>query len=61
MSDYGCWSYLVGKPVRRPSEEIKVKSEIARPWAYAAIALNQKHTVISAAWPGETRFIGGRK
>ena len=59
-SDYGYWGYLAGKPVRRPLEEIKVKSEIARP-DYEPIALNQKYTVIGAAWAGETRFIGRRK
>jgi hypothetical protein len=35
-------------------KEIKVKSEIARPRAYEPIALNQKYTVIGAAWAGET-------
>ena len=53
-SDYGYWSYLDGKPVRRPLGEMKVKSEIVRPSVYETIAPNQIYTVLGAAWAGET-------
>jgi DMSO/TMAO reductase YedYZ molybdopterin-dependent catalytic subunit len=53
-SDYGYWSYLDGKPVRRPLGEMKVKSEIVRPSVYETIAPNQIYTVLGAAWAGDT-------
>ncbi len=53
-SDYGYWSYVDGKPVRRALGEMKVKSEIARPRVYETIAPNQIYTVFGAAWAGET-------
>jgi DMSO/TMAO reductase YedYZ molybdopterin-dependent catalytic subunit len=53
-SDYGCWDYLDGKPVRRALGEMKLKSEIIRPRVYETLAPNQLYTVSGAAWTGET-------
>jgi len=53
-SDYGYWSYLGAKPVRRALGEMKVKSEIARPRVYETIESDQVYTVCGAAWAGET-------
>jgi len=57
-SDYGCWDYLDGKPVRRALGEMKLKSEIARPRVYETLAPNQLYTVAGAAWAGETEVTG---
>src|SRR5207237_4446078 len=48
-SDYGYWSYLGAKPVRRALGEMKVKSEIARPRVYETIESDQIDTVCGAA------------
>src|SRR5438270_3296604 len=53
-SDYGYWSYLGAKPVRRALGEMKVKSEIARPRVYETIESDQIYTVCCAAWADET-------
>ncbi|HYZ21778.1 MAG TPA: molybdopterin-dependent oxidoreductase [Rhodopila sp.] len=53
-SDYAFWDSLDGKPVRRALAEIKVKSEIARPAVYEAVAANRIYTIFGAAWSGET-------
>ena len=53
-SDYGYWDYLDGMPVRRALGEMKLKSEIARPRVYEAVAPNRMYTVFGAAWAGET-------
>jgi DMSO/TMAO reductase YedYZ molybdopterin-dependent catalytic subunit len=53
-SDYGYWDYQDGMPVRRALGEMKLKSEIARPRVYEALAANQVYTVCGAAWAGET-------
>jgi DMSO/TMAO reductase YedYZ molybdopterin-dependent catalytic subunit len=53
-SDYAYWDSVDGKPVRRPLEEMKLKSEIFRPRFYERIAPSQPYTVFGAAWTGET-------
>jgi len=53
-SDYGYWDYLDGKPVRRPIEEMKLKSQIARPRVYETVPANQPYQILGAAWAGET-------
>ena len=53
-SDYAYWDYVDGKPVRRPSGEIKLKSEIFRPGVYETLAPSQACTVFGAAWAGES-------
>ena len=57
-SDYGYWDDVDGKPVRRALGEMKLKSEIARPRVYEALASNQVYTVFGAAWAGETEVTG---
>jgi DMSO/TMAO reductase YedYZ molybdopterin-dependent catalytic subunit len=53
-SDYGYWDSLDGRPVRRASAEMKLKSAIARPRVYETLLPNQTYTVFGAAWAGET-------
>src|SRR5438132_10088564 len=53
-SDYAYSASMDGKPVRRQSGEMKLKSEIARPRVYETLAPNRSYTVSGAAWAGET-------
>jgi DMSO/TMAO reductase YedYZ molybdopterin-dependent catalytic subunit len=57
-SDYAYWEYVDGQPVRRPLDEIKLKSEIFRPAPHETVPANQTYTVFGAAWAGETEVIG---
>jgi DMSO/TMAO reductase YedYZ molybdopterin-dependent catalytic subunit len=53
-SDYACWEYVDGQPLRRALGEIKLKSEIFRPAPHETVLTNQPYTVFGAAWAGET-------
>ena len=53
-SDYAYWDSVDGKPVRRPSGEMQVKSEIFRPRFYEKVAPSETYTVFGAAWAGES-------
>jgi DMSO/TMAO reductase YedYZ molybdopterin-dependent catalytic subunit len=53
-SDYAYWASTDGKPVRRALGEMQIKSEIARPRVYEALAPNRIYTISGAAWAGET-------
>jgi DMSO/TMAO reductase YedYZ molybdopterin-dependent catalytic subunit len=56
-SDYGYWASMDGKPVRRALGEMQLKSQIARPRVYEALAPNRVYPVCGAAWAGETDVI----
>jgi DMSO/TMAO reductase YedYZ molybdopterin-dependent catalytic subunit len=56
-SDYGYWDNCGGRPVRRPLAEMKLKSQIARPRVYEAVAPGRSYTIFGAAWAGDTDVV----
>jgi DMSO/TMAO reductase YedYZ molybdopterin-dependent catalytic subunit len=52
-SDYGYWSSLDGKPMRRALAEMHLKSEIARPRVHETLVPNRMYTICGAAWSGD--------
>ncbi len=52
--EYVAWKRENGLPVLVPLGEAQVKSQIARPAAYEAVAAGSKYRIHGAAWSGES-------